>query len=130
MANSFTAAISGCQTIDASILGMGAGAGNTPLEVLAPAFDLAKFDSGINLSSVLRLARYSRTNLHFVQPRRGDLEVATALSNLFSGYSPVIQAAAERYNVDPLDVAYACLGKKLVAGQEDLVLRVAEELSH
>lgn len=129
IANSLTAAISGCQTIDASILGMGAGAGNTAMELLAPALDLTRFNSEIDLGSVLRLARFSRESLNFIQPRRGELEVATALSNLFSGYSPVIQDAAERYNVDPLDVAHACLGKKLVAGQEDLVLRVAEEIS-
>ena len=129
MANSLTAISSGATCLDASILGMGAGAGNTALELLVAASNLDGVEILFETARILRLARYAEDSLGFVRPRRTEIEVATAVANLFSGYAPVIKDAASRFGIDPIEITYACLGKKLVAGQEDQVYRAAEELS-
>jgi 4-hydroxy 2-oxovalerate aldolase len=55
--------------------------------------------------------------------------IISGLSGVFSAFAEHVNNAAKQYNVDPRDI-YAELGKrKVVAGQEDLVVDVALFLS-
>lgn len=125
--NSLAAWSGGADTLDASSLGMGAGAGNAPLELLSLALQLSSVDVGISSEAVMQLARLAE-EIGFTRPDKSVLTAATAFSNLFSGFSPVIQLAAEKAGVDPIDVATLALGKKLVAGQESAIFEIAEGL--
>lgn len=125
--NSLAAWSEGAVTLDASSLGMGAGAGNAPLELLSVALQLSSVEVGISSEAVMQLARHAET-IGFSRPEKSVLTAATAFSNLFSGFAPVIQTAAEEAGVDPIDITRLALGKKLVAGQESAIFEIAEGL--
>lgn len=128
IANSMTATNAGADIIDVSALGLGAGAGNTPLELFVAAMHLAGRSMSVPVESALRLAETAE-GLGFTQPVRGPLSIATSYVNVFSGFASTIKEAGAVYGVNPLDVALACLGKKLVAGQEDSIFEVAQSIS-
>jgi len=125
--NSLAAWNEGANILDASSLGMGAGAGNAPLELLSVALNLSSDEVGISPEAVMGLARHAES-IGFTRPSKSILTAATAFSNLFSGFAPVIQSAAESAGVDPLDITRLALGKKLVAGQENAIYEIAERL--
>lgn len=125
--NSLAAWSEGANVLDASCLGMGAGAGNAPIELLSVALSLSSLEDGISPEAVMQLAQHAET-IGFTRPEKSVLTAATALSNLFSGFAPVIQSAAEEAGVDPIDVTRLALGKKLVAGQESAIIEIAEGL--
>lgn len=59
-----------------------------------------------------------------------DLSIVSGMSGVFSSFKTQVLAAAEEFHVDPRDI-FAELGKrKVVGGQEDMVVAVAEQLSH
>ena len=128
VANSMTAASSGAKIIDVSTLGLGAGAGNTPLELFVTAMHLAGRSLNVPLEGALRLAE-TAIYQEFTPPRRTTLSVATSYVNVFSGFTSTILEASQLYKVDPIEVALACLGKKLVAGQEDSIFGIAQTIS-
>lgn len=129
VANSLAALDSGAQFVDASILGMGAGAGNASLESLICALQLLgdAVDIKLQVEDFLRLADAAR-GMGFIQPVRTALSSATAMANMFSGFAPLLKSLATEYEIDAISLAIACIGKKLVAGQEDSLLQVAAEL--
>lgn len=130
VANSLAALDSGAQFVDASILGMGAGAGNASLESLICALQLLEdVDIKLQVEGFLRLADEAR-GMGFLQPARTALSSATAMANMFSGFAPLLTSLATEYEVDAISLAMACIGKKLVAGQEDSLLQVAAELAN
>ena len=129
VANSLAALDSGAQFVDASILGMGAGAGNASLESLICALQLlGEVDFKLQVEGFLRLADEAR-GIGFIQPVRTALSSATAMANMFSGFAPFLMSLATEYEIDAISLAMACIGKKLVAGQEDSLLQVAAELA-
>lgn len=129
VANSLAALDSGAQFVDASILGMGAGAGNASLESLICALELLeRFDGPLKVQNYLRLADAARA-IGFIQPVRSSISSATAMANMFSGFAPVLISLATQFKIDAVELAMACIGKKLVAGQEDSLLQVAAELA-
>jgi 4-hydroxy 2-oxovalerate aldolase len=123
--NALVAWNEGATTLDASSLGMGAGAGNAPLELLSVALNLSFAEVGLSPEAAMELASYSET-IGFTRPNKSVLTAATAFSNLFSGFAPVIQYAAKETGVDPLVITKLALGKKLVAGQENVIYEIAE----
>jgi 4-hydroxy 2-oxovalerate aldolase len=128
VANSLAALEEGASFVDASVLGMGAGAGNASLEALVCALALQpNADLLASAGESLRLAEQAR-GLGFVQPKRSSLSAATALANMFSGFAPIIENIAREKDINPIDLAMACTGRKLVAGQEDSLYEVAERM--
>lgn len=128
VANSLSAMEAGASVVDVSALGMGAGAGNTPLELLTAAVHLSGKSCNVSVEQALRLARLAKS-LGFTAPTRELIPLATSYVNIFSGFDSAIREASKTYQVDPLDLAFACLGKKLVAGQEDAIVELAQTLS-
>ena len=125
--NSLAAWTAGATILDASSLGMGAGAGNAALELLSIGLQLSSVDVEVSAEAVMKLARGAE-QLGFMRPDKSVLTLATAFSNLFSGFAPVIDLAAAQANVDPLEVTRLALGRKLVAGQESVIYEIVEGL--
>ena len=57
------------------------------------------------------------------------LSISTGLNGLFSGFSPKIKLFAEKYNVNSFDISDLAGEKQLVAGQDDLLMNIAHNLS-
>lgn len=128
-ANSISALDTGADYIDASILGMGAGAGNASLELIVlTLYTLGKLPDD-SVKRVIKLADAAEKEMGFKRPLLSSITAATAFANLFSGFAPVIERAAALSNRNSLDLAFETLGKKLVAGQENLIYKIADEMN-
>ena len=57
------------------------------------------------------------------------ISISTGLNGLFSGFSPKIKLFAEKYNVNSFDISDLAGEKQLVAGQDDLLMNIAHNLS-
>ncbi|WP_263596636.1 hypothetical protein [Pseudomonas sp. FEN] len=75
------------------------------------------------------LARSSEHYLDCLTPHIGAANIASGIHGLFSGFAPHIKRAAEQFKVDEFQL-YQLLGqRKLVAGQEDIIIETAARLS-
>jgi 4-hydroxy 2-oxovalerate aldolase len=128
IANSIVAAQSGARLIDGSIMGFGAGAGNAQLEVLVAVFEKIGIKTGIDLYRILDCANLAARSFIKNPPLITPTSIVSGLAGVFSGFSKHVDKAALQYNVDPRDIFFELGKRKVVGGQEDLILEVAAQL--
>ena len=106
-----------------------AGAGNAQLEVLVAVLQRMGYDLGIDLYKMLDASDIAERDLIKKLPTIGSTSIVSGLSGVFSGYlRPVIRIASE-FSIDPRDLFFELGRRKVVAGQEDLIIDVASEMS-
>lgn len=130
IANSVIAVNSGASIIDGAIVGFGAGAGNAQLEVLVAVFGKLGIETGVNLYKVLDCASFARSKFVTSPPSISPTSIVSGLAGVFSGFSKHVDKAAKEYQVDPRDIFFELGKRNVIGGQEDLILEVAENLSH
>ncbi|WP_191488329.1 4-hydroxy-2-oxovalerate aldolase [Pseudomonas sp. FEN] len=129
VANSIAAVEEGAELLDACIKGFGAGAGNTQLETLIAVLNRLGYRTQCSFEAAASLARSSEHYLDCLTPHIGAANIASGIHGLFSGFAPHIKRAAEQFKVDEFQL-YQLLGqRKLVAGQEDIIIETAARLS-
>ena len=128
--NSLTAANSGATMIDACIRGFGAGAGNAPLELILPVFEKNKYTTGISFEETIKEADNVMDYLIPNAPITTPINILTGLNKLFSGFEKPIIKASKLYNIEYSSLIFELGNRKLVAGQEDLILEVAQKLKN
>ena len=128
VSNSLVAAQNGAKYIDACIRGFGAGAGNAPLEVLLPVLEKSNFNMGIDFKKVIIEADKVMDYLVPKIPTTNPVNVLTGLNKLFSGFERPIIKASKLNNIEYSSLIFELGNRKLVAGQEDLILEVAQQL--
>ena len=129
VANSLQAIKSGAKIIDASICGFGAGAGNAALELLIPVFQKNNFDVGnIDFNSVIKESENVLNYLVPNVPVPSPVNILTGLNKLFSGFEKPIIKASKIYNIEYSSLIFELGNRKLVAGQEDLIIEIAKNL--
>ena len=129
IANSVTAIQSGAQIVDGAIRGFGAGAGNAQLEVLVAVLNKMGYETGISLYKILDAADIAQENMVKEIPIIKNTSIISGISGVVSAFAKHVSRIANEYNVDPRDV-FVELGKRnAVAGQEDLIVEVAIDLS-
>jgi 4-hydroxy 2-oxovalerate aldolase len=129
VANSITAVEAGASIIDGSIRGFGAGAGNTQLEVLIAAFDRLGLKTGIDLYKILDAADLAEKDFNPVAVSVSPLSIVSGLAGVFSGFSKPVASAAHDYHVDARDIFFELGKRNAVAGQESLIIEVAQMLA-
>ena len=127
--NSVVAVRAGATIIDGSIRGFGAGAGNTQLEVLVAVFERLGFQTGIDLYKILEAADLAEKEFNPVAPFSSPISIVSGLAGVFSGFSKQVASTAEEYRVDPRDIFFELGRRKVVAGQESLIIEVAHQLA-
>lgn len=127
--NSITAVNEGATIIDGTIRGFGAGAGNTQLEVLVGVLHKLGFDTGVDLLKILDAAVIADKELGFTAPSISPLSIVSGLAGVFSGFAKPVARAAAEYKVDARDIFFRLGERKVVAGQESLIIEVARELA-
>jgi 4-hydroxy 2-oxovalerate aldolase len=126
--NSLTAANYGATYIDACIRGFGAGAGNAHLEMVIPVLEKSGFELGIDFKKVIAEADSVMEYLVPQAPVSTPVNVLTGLNRLFSGFEKPIIKASKLYGIEYSSLIFELGNRKLVAGQEDLILEVAQKL--
>ncbi|MDI9338835.1 MAG: 4-hydroxy-2-oxovalerate aldolase [Alphaproteobacteria bacterium] len=127
--NTMEAYYSGATILDGTILGFGAGAGNTQLEVLISIFKKLDIETGIDFMKVLNLAELSKDFLVLKNPFINAENIVTGMAGVFSGLTITIKKIALEFNIDFLDLIIEIGKRKVIAGQEDVIYDIALELA-
>jgi len=130
VSNSYTALKSGAQIIDGTVNGFGAGAGNCPLEVLTALLHKEEIETGLNLYKLMDVSEGIVTSFMEYLPKISSASLASGLAGVFSGYAIPVKKAAIEHNVDPRDIFMELGKRKIIAGQEDIIVEIALELAN
>ena len=129
IANSLAAIDAGARIIDGTSKGFGAGAGNAPLEMLAGVLKRMGYQTTIDLFKSLDAAEVAARLFVGALPESNGITIVSGLAGVFSGFSKPVQRAAKQMGVDPRDVFLELGKRKVVGGQEDLIVEVAAEIA-
>jgi len=128
IANSLAAIEAGASRIDGSAAGLGAGAGNTPLEVFVAVCDRMGIETGVDLFKIMDVAENLVVPI-MDQPIRVDREsLVLGWAGVYSTFLLFAKRAEERYGVPARDVLVELGRRGTVGGQEDMIESVAMEL--
>ncbi|ENO89998.1 4-hydroxy-2-oxovalerate aldolase [Thauera linaloolentis] len=125
IANSIAAIEAGATRIDGSVAGLGAGAGNTPLEVFAAVCERMGMETGVDLFKLMDAAEDIIVPMmdHLVRVDRESLTLGFA--GVYSTFLLHARRAAERTGVSARDILVELGRKKMIGGQEDMIMDTA-----
>lgn len=129
IANSIAAIEEGASWIDGSVAGLGAGAGNTPLEVFLAVCDRMGIETGVDLFKLMDVAEEIIVPMmdHLVRIDRDSLTLGYA--GVYSTFLLHAKRAAERTGVPARDILVELGARKMIGGQEDMIIDTALTLA-
>lgn len=121
VANSLAAIDAGAIRIDGSVAGLGAGAGNTPLEVLVATLVRMEADHGIDLYKIMDVAEDLIVPM-MDQPIRVDRDALTlGFAGVYSSFLLFAKRAEAKYGIKARDLLVELGRRGTVGGQEDMI---------
>ena len=129
IANSLAAVDAGANRIDGSLAGLGAGAGNTPLEVFLAVCDRMGVTTGIDLFKAMDIAEDLIVPLmdHMVRVDRDSLTLGWA--GVYSSFLLFAKRSAEKYGLSSRDILVELGRRRTVGGQEDMIEDLALDMA-
>lgn len=129
VANSVLAVRNGATQIDGTLYGLGAGAGNAPIEVLATAFNRLGIDIGeVDATALQNAAEDVLRPMVDRLPMMDRGSIVQGQMGVYNSFLFHAERAAERYGVPAADILREVGRRGYVGGQEDMIIDVAVDL--
>jgi 4-hydroxy 2-oxovalerate aldolase len=129
IANSIAAVEAGARILDGCARGFGAGAGNAQLEVLVAVLQKMGYETGIDLYKVLELSDIAEKQVMKLVPIVRPTSIVSGMAGVVSTFAKPVERISQQYAVDPRDVFFELGRRKVVNGQEDIIIEVAMEMT-
>jgi 4-hydroxy 2-oxovalerate aldolase len=129
VANSVLAFQNGAVQIDGSLCGLGAGAGNSPTEVLAATFSRLGVATGVDVPAALAAAEEIVRPFVPRLPWTDRAAIVQGYAGVYSSFLLHAEHAATRYGVAVADILQRVAEHGYVGGQEDMLIDVALQLA-
>jgi 4-hydroxy 2-oxovalerate aldolase len=129
IANSILAVQNGATQIDGALCALGAGAGNSPTEVLAATFDQLGIPTGIDVQAALAAAEDVVRPFLRRLPFADRASITQGYAGVYSSFLLHAERAALRYGVPAYEILQRVGEVGYVGGQEDMIIDVALELA-
>ncbi len=129
IANSLAAVEAGATRIDGSMAGLGAGAGNTPLEVFIAVCERMGVETGVDLFKAMDIAEDMIVPMmeHMVRVDRDSLTLGFA--GVYSSFLLFAKRSAEKYNLSSREILMELGRRRTVGGQEDMIEDLALDMA-
>ena len=129
-ANTLEAINCGAKIVDLAIRGFGAGAGNTQLELIIALLKNLRITNKFDVREFYKMSEkfnniLYKNNIYYKDIFTNPISISTGLN----GFSSKIKLFGEKYNVSPFDISDLAGEKQLAAGQDDLLMNIAHNLS-
>lgn len=129
VANSVYAVRAGAKQIDGTLMALGAGAGNSPTEVLAAAFDRLEIKTGVDIQGLMGAAEDVVKPFVTRTPIMDRASIMQGYAGVYSSFLIHAERAAERYGVPAYRILEEVGKAGYVGGQEDMIVDVAVQLA-
>lgn len=130
VANGYIAIKEGARIIDGTLRGFGAGAGNVQIEALSALLIKEGYELNQNLYRMMDASENIVKKAMKEDRALTDVSIISGMSGVFSSFKTQVLEAAKEFNVDPRDIFIELGKRRVVGGQEDMVVAMAEQLSH
>ncbi|WP_237234529.1 4-hydroxy-2-oxovalerate aldolase, partial [Rothia nasisuis] len=128
VANSVLAVRAGARQIDGTLAALGAGAGNSPTEVLAAVFERTDIKADVDVARLLDAAEDVVKPLMTRIPLMDRSSIVQGKAGVYNSFLIHAERAAQRYGVPAHLILEEIGARKLVGGQEDMIIDVAVSL--
>ena len=128
VANSLAAIAAGADRIDGSVAGLGAGAGNTPLEVFVAVLDRMKVQTGVDTFKLMDVAEDVVVPMMDQAIRIDRDSLVLGYAGVYSSFLLHAKRAAAKYGVPSHEILVELGVRKTIGGQEDMIEDVALDL--
>ncbi len=129
VANSVLAYQAGARQIDGALLALGAGAGNSPTEVLAATFDRLGVPTGIDVQAALAAAEEVLKPMITRLPHMDRSSIVQGYAGVYSSFLLHAERAGVRYGVPAHEILQRVGEAGYVGGQEDMIIDIALQLA-
>ena len=128
-ANTLVAVDSGAVQVDGSLRAFGAGAGNAQTELVAALLERRGLRTGVDVHALLDVAEEVAAPLQPAIPVIDRDAVSLGLSGVYSSFLKHARRIGDRYGVPAHELLRRAGERRLVGGQEDLLVDIAVELA-
>jgi len=130
VANSIAAVAAGANRIDGSMAGLGAGAGNTPLEVFIAVCDRMGIETGVDTFKAMDIAEDLITPMMDEQVRIDRDALTLGYAGVYSSFLLFAKRAAAKYSLSSRDILVELGRRRTVGGQEDMIEDLALDMAN
>lgn len=121
VANSIAAVEAGATRIDAAAAGLGAGAGNTPMEVFIAVCSLMGIETGVSVEKIEDVAEDLVVPI-MDHPIRIDRDALTlGYAGVYSSFLLFAKRAEKKYGISAREILVELGRRGMVGGQEDMI---------